>query len=175
MPPVWDAVVCKPQGQGQGTLTKTSRTMTLWVPRTAGLATRGLASAASGSTARPFRVLGLQQVAIGGLDKGPLTDLWQRPVLTHTPYLSLRTCGACTLYVRHGVYPRTYSCVPYVPEAQGSLPRAGRYLRRTRTSTGCTVAPQAGPARCREDGLLPQRDRERRRGYPAAGQVHSEE
>uniref|UniRef100_A0A7S2XWR1 VOC domain-containing protein n=1 Tax=Fibrocapsa japonica TaxID=94617 RepID=A0A7S2XWR1_9STRA len=25
---------------------------------------------------RPFRVLGLQQVAIGGLDKKPLTDLW---------------------------------------------------------------------------------------------------
>eukprot|EP00638_Chattonella_subsalsa_P013653 CAMPEP_0117807086 /NCGR_PEP_ID=MMETSP0948-20121206/19036_1 /TAXON_ID=44440 /ORGANISM="Chattonella subsalsa, Strain CCMP2191" /LENGTH=163 /DNA_ID=CAMNT_0005641849 /DNA_START=63 /DNA_END=554 /DNA_ORIENTATION=- len=28
------------------------------------------------STDRPFRVLGLQQVAIGGLDKGPLTNLW---------------------------------------------------------------------------------------------------
>jgi lactoylglutathione lyase len=25
---------------------------------------------------RPFRVLGLQQIAIGGLDKGPLTALW---------------------------------------------------------------------------------------------------
>ena len=27
-------------------------------------------------TARPFRVLGLQQIAIGGLDKGALTGLW---------------------------------------------------------------------------------------------------
>ena len=26
---------------------------------------------------RPFRVLGLQQVAIGGLDKGPLSALWE--------------------------------------------------------------------------------------------------
>jgi len=25
---------------------------------------------------RPFRVLGIQQVAIGGLDKGPLSELW---------------------------------------------------------------------------------------------------
>ena len=25
---------------------------------------------------RPFRVLGIQQIAIGGLDKGALTDLW---------------------------------------------------------------------------------------------------
>ena len=29
------------------------------------------------SAARPFRVLGLQQVAIGGLDKGPLSALWE--------------------------------------------------------------------------------------------------
>ena len=29
------------------------------------------------TTPRPFRVLGLQQVAIGGLDKGPLSALWQ--------------------------------------------------------------------------------------------------
>ena len=65
-----------------------------------GLRARGLASAASGAP-RPFRVLGLQQVAIGGLDKGPLTDLWQActqaqtrtqslppsrpPSLTHSP------------------------------------------------------------------------------------------
>jgi lactoylglutathione lyase len=28
------------------------------------------------TTARPFRVLGLQQVAIGGLDKGALSHLW---------------------------------------------------------------------------------------------------
>lgn len=27
-------------------------------------------------TTRPFRILGLQQVAIGGLDKGPLRRLW---------------------------------------------------------------------------------------------------
>ena len=27
-------------------------------------------------TERPFRVLGLQQIAIGGLDKGALTGLW---------------------------------------------------------------------------------------------------
>lgn len=27
-------------------------------------------------TERPFRILGLQQVAIGGLDKGPLRELW---------------------------------------------------------------------------------------------------
>ena len=27
-------------------------------------------------TLRPFRVLGIQQIAIGGLDKGPLSDLW---------------------------------------------------------------------------------------------------
>ena len=27
-------------------------------------------------TARPFNVLGLQQIAIGGLDKGALTGLW---------------------------------------------------------------------------------------------------
>ena len=27
-------------------------------------------------TDRPFRVLGLQQIAIGGLDKGALTGLW---------------------------------------------------------------------------------------------------
>ena len=38
------------------------------------LATRDLASQ---SGAHPFRVLGLQQVAIGALDKGPLTALWQ--------------------------------------------------------------------------------------------------
>ncbi len=36
------------------------------------LARRGFAS-----PARPFRVLGLQQVAIGGLHKGPLTALWE--------------------------------------------------------------------------------------------------
>ncbi len=28
------------------------------------------------SEERPFRVLGVQQVAIGGLDKGPLVELW---------------------------------------------------------------------------------------------------
>lgn len=27
-------------------------------------------------SARPFRVLGLQQIAVGGLDKGPLRKLW---------------------------------------------------------------------------------------------------
>ncbi len=27
-------------------------------------------------TARPFRVLGVQQIAVGGLDKSALTDLW---------------------------------------------------------------------------------------------------
>ena len=27
---------------------------------------------------KPFRVLGLQQIAIGGLDKGPLRELWVR-------------------------------------------------------------------------------------------------
>ncbi len=27
-------------------------------------------------SSRPFRVLGIQQVAIGGLDKGPLSELW---------------------------------------------------------------------------------------------------
>jgi lactoylglutathione lyase len=32
---------------------------------------------ASATGARPFRVLGLQQVAIGGLDKGPLSALWE--------------------------------------------------------------------------------------------------
>ena len=26
--------------------------------------------------AKPFRVLGLQQIAVGGLDKGPLQALW---------------------------------------------------------------------------------------------------
>ena len=36
-------------------------------------ASRALCSVPS----RPFRVLGLQQVAIGGLDKAPLTALWQ--------------------------------------------------------------------------------------------------
>ena len=30
------------------------------------------------SAAKPFRVLGLQQIAIGGLDKGPLQSLWVR-------------------------------------------------------------------------------------------------
>ncbi len=30
----------------------------------------------SPSSPRPFRVLGVQQIAIGGLDKGPLTELW---------------------------------------------------------------------------------------------------
>ena len=29
------------------------------------------------ASARPFRVLGLQQVAIGGLDKAPLSQLWE--------------------------------------------------------------------------------------------------
>jgi hypothetical protein len=28
------------------------------------------------STARPFRILGLQQIAVGGLEKEPLTNLW---------------------------------------------------------------------------------------------------
>ena len=28
------------------------------------------------ATNRPFRVLGIQQIAIGGLDKGALSDLW---------------------------------------------------------------------------------------------------
>ena len=39
------------------------------------LAARRCASAAAGE--RPFRVLGLQQVAIGGLDKGKLSALWE--------------------------------------------------------------------------------------------------
>lgn len=34
------------------------------------------ASAGSAATARPFRVLGVQQIAIGGLDKGRLRQLW---------------------------------------------------------------------------------------------------
>lgn len=34
-------------------------------------------SARRGLSTRPFRVLGLQQVAIGGLDKTPLTALWE--------------------------------------------------------------------------------------------------
>ena len=49
--------------------------LTRRLPHVAALATRGIASSLGG--ARPFRVLGLQQVAIGGLDKGPLTDLWE--------------------------------------------------------------------------------------------------
>ena len=53
-----------------------------------GLRARGLASAASGAP-RPFRVLGLQQVAIGGLDKGPLTDLWQACTQAQTRTQSL--------------------------------------------------------------------------------------
>ncbi len=28
------------------------------------------------SAAKPFKVLGLQQIAVGGLDKGPLQTLW---------------------------------------------------------------------------------------------------
>lgn len=28
------------------------------------------------STARPFRILGLQQIAVGALEKEPLTNLW---------------------------------------------------------------------------------------------------
>ena len=28
------------------------------------------------STTRPFRILGLQQIAVGALEKGPLTTLW---------------------------------------------------------------------------------------------------
>ena len=55
---------------------------------TTGLRARGLASAASGAP-RPFRVLGLQQVAIGGLDKGPLTDLWQACTQAQTRTQSL--------------------------------------------------------------------------------------
>jgi lactoylglutathione lyase len=30
----------------------------------------------TGTTERPFRILGLQQIAIGGLDKQPLLDFW---------------------------------------------------------------------------------------------------
>lgn len=41
--------------------------------RPAALGWRGCGSAAG----RPFRVLGLQQVAIGGLDKAPLSALWE--------------------------------------------------------------------------------------------------
>ena len=58
--------------------------MTGRTPRSAAIFTRGLASAASSCAPRPFRVLGLQQVAIGGLDKRPLTDLWQACARTHT-------------------------------------------------------------------------------------------
>ena len=36
-----------------------------------------IARRCASSTARPFRVLGLQQVAIGGLDKAPLSALWE--------------------------------------------------------------------------------------------------
>ena len=59
-----------------------------WTPGGGGAAARarGLATAAAAaaggarglSTARPpFRVLGLQQVAIGGVDKAPLSALWE--------------------------------------------------------------------------------------------------
>ena len=44
------------------------------LPASARLASRKLAAAAS---TRPFRVLGLQQVAIGGLDKTKLSTLWE--------------------------------------------------------------------------------------------------
>eukprot|EP00804_Cyclotella_cryptica_P022361 CCRYP_015914-RA/>CCRYP_015914-RA protein AED:0.03 eAED:0.03 QI:214/1/1/1/1/1/2/466/94 len=30
----------------------------------------------NGQSSRPFQVLGLQQIAIGGLDKSPLSNLW---------------------------------------------------------------------------------------------------
>jgi len=44
-----------------------------------GLITRGLCRGRAHCTAatRPFRVLGLQQVAIGALQKGPLSALWE--------------------------------------------------------------------------------------------------
>ena len=37
---------------------------------------RRAAFSASSSSSAPFRVLGLQQIAIGALDKGPLAQLW---------------------------------------------------------------------------------------------------
>ena len=41
------------------------------------LGVRRLGRGVHTSAPRPFRVLGLQQVAIGGLDKGPLSALWE--------------------------------------------------------------------------------------------------
>lgn len=35
-----------------------------------------LRSAAFSSASRPFQILGLQQIAVGSLDKKPLADLW---------------------------------------------------------------------------------------------------
>jgi lactoylglutathione lyase len=41
-------------------------------------------------TTRPFRILGLQQVAVGGLDKGPLRKLWV-DLLGLTPHSTYRS------------------------------------------------------------------------------------
>lgn len=41
-------------------------------------------------TTRPFRILGLQQVAVGGLDKGPLRKLWV-DLLGLTPHGTYRS------------------------------------------------------------------------------------
>jgi lactoylglutathione lyase len=41
------------------------------------LASVGVARTLTGASGRPFRVLGLQQVAIGGLDKSRLSALWE--------------------------------------------------------------------------------------------------
>ncbi|KAI9028550.1 Glyoxalase/Bleomycin resistance protein/Dioxygenase superfamily-domain-containing protein [Hyaloraphidium curvatum] len=49
-----------------------SRAPSLLRPSTASLVSRRFA----GSSTRPFRCLGLQQIAIGGLDKGALKALW---------------------------------------------------------------------------------------------------